>query len=430
MKIRRILAAAVVAAGSTPALLLSVTPVSAEDMPAAQTRQKPTVAELTKAAAAAQLAYDDAVSDESTARAALEALWSDTGPLVVAAKAAQAAADAATTAKTEADQAAADAEAAVDALPETATDAERTAAATTLTKAEAAAEAAGETKAAADAKAAKALKTLDDERVAAARKLGRAQGAAETALADKTAADEALAKAKKEAADGLHGGDYFDFCVSETRFTAVVTGLPSRVVAGTWVDFRFRVTNGTDKSMDIVIPSVDVFVAARTGARNRLDHLVHLQRWSASSSKWKTLDVEHHMDKISPLKSGAHVDVKMRLTVEASAPVSNGRTVVLSNYWNGDGTCGQSAKVAGPAFVVVPAGTLPGKVDDAEPGAAGPNASDLVPQSGASAGPVSGSLAATGASSATPQLALASGAAVVIGAGAVFAVRRRKDSRI
>ncbi|MFF1912557.1 LAETG motif-containing sortase-dependent surface protein [Streptomyces sp. NPDC058239] len=418
MKIRRILATAVAAAVTTPALLLSVTPAFAEDKPAAQTQEKPTIAELEKAAAAAKAAYDDAVAAESAARAALEALLSDTAPLTVAVKAAEAVAADAATAKTDADQAVVDAKAAVDALPETATEEEKAAAATTLTKAEAAAAAAADAKAAADTKVVEALDARDDERVAAARKLDQAQKATKAALADKTAADKALAKAKEEGEDG-------EDCVPEAKLTTVVTGLPSTVVAGTKVNFNLRVTNGTDKTMDEVLPFAYVHATDKSGLKD-IDDLVHLQWSSASSSTWKTVDNEHYMDAISPLKAGAHADVKMRLTVDASAPAGNGVTFVAGDYFNDNGTCGGNPDLEGYEFLIAAAGSKPGKVDDAKPSTTKPNTSDLKPQSGASAGPVNGSLAATGSSSATSQLALASGAALAIGAGAVIVARRRK----
>ncbi|MFC9247204.1 LAETG motif-containing sortase-dependent surface protein [Streptomyces sp. NPDC057136] len=421
MKIRRILATAVAAAVTTPVLLLSVTPAFADDKPAAQTQEKPSIAELELAAAAAKAVYDDAVAAESAAYAALEALQSDTAPLAVAAKAAEAAAVEAATAKTDADQAVVDAKAAVDALPETATEEEKTAAATTLTEAEAAAAAAGEAKTAADAAVVEALDARDDERVAAARALDQAQKATEAALADRTAADEALAKAKEEEAE--EGEDDED-CVPEAKLTTVVTGLPSTVVAGTKVNFNLRVTNGTDKTMDEVLPFAYVHATDRSGL-NDIDDLVHLQWSSASSSKWKTVDNEHYMDAISPLKAGAHADVKMRLTIDASAPAGNGITFVAGDYFNDNGTCGGNPDLEGYEFLIAAAGSKPGKVDDAKP-TTEPTTSDLKPQSGASASPVSGSLAATGSSSATSQLALASGAALAIGAGAVFVVRRRK----
>ncbi|MER5891586.1 LAETG motif-containing sortase-dependent surface protein [Streptomyces sp. NPDC001876] len=415
MKIRRILATAVAAAVTTPALLLSVTPAFAADKPVAQTQEKPSIAELEKAAEAAQAVYDAAVLAESAATEALEATISDTFPLTVAAKAAEQAAAEAATAKTAADQAVVDAKAAVDALPETATEEEKTAAATTLTEAEAAAAAAGVAKAAADAKVVEAVDARDDARVAAVRALDTAQKATKQALADKNAADKALAEAKEE--EGEEGED----CVPEAKLTTVVTGLPSTVVAGTKVNFKLRVTNGTKKTMDEVLPFAYVHATDESGL-NDIDDLVHLQWSSASSSKWETVDNEHYMDAISPLKAGAHADVKMRLTIDASAPAGNGVTFVAGDYFNDNGTCGGTPDLEGYEFLIAAAGTKPGKGDGAKPTAT----PDLTPQTGTSASPVNGSLAATGSSSATSQLALASGAALAIGAGAVFVARRRK----
>ncbi|MFJ4837095.1 LAETG motif-containing sortase-dependent surface protein [Streptomyces sp. NPDC088746] len=424
MKIRQILATAVAAAVTTPALLLSVTPAFADDKPAAQTQEKPSVAELEKAAAAAQTAYDDAVAAEKAAVAALKSL-DETSLLAKAAKEAKEAATEAAAAKTAADQAVVDAKAAVEALPDTATDEQRTAAAAAVTEAETAAVAADEAKTAADAKALEAAGAYTEERIAAARAIGELQKATEAALADKNAADAALAKAKEEEAEGGEGGGEDDTCVPEAKLTTVVTGLPSTVVAGTKVNFKLRVTNGTDKTMDEVFPFVYAHATDRSGLNN-LDHLVHLQWSTASSSTWKNVDNENYIEKISPLKAGAHADIKLRLTVDASAPAGNGVTFVAGDYWNDNGTCGGSPDLEGYEFMIAAAGSNPGKVDDAKPSTNKPNTSGLKPQSAGSASPAGGSLAATGSSSATSQLALASGAALAIGAGAVFVVRRRK----
>ncbi|MFF1924227.1 peptidase [Streptomyces sp. NPDC058221] len=426
MKFRRVLAPVVAAAVTTPALLLSVAPAFADDKPAAQTQEKqtqekPSIAELEKAAAAAQAVYDDAVADQSAAYAALKAFDSDTHPLTAAVNTAQAAADLAATAKTEADQAVVDAKAAIEALPETATEDEKTASATVLAEAEAASTIATEAKTAADAKVVEADDARDDARVAAARAVDLAQQATKEALADKTAADEALAEAKEAAEEGEDGEE----CVAEPELTTVVTGLPSTVVAGTKVNFELRVANGTDRTMDKVLPFAYVHATDRSGL-NDLDDLVHLQWSSASSSTWKTVDNEHYMDAISPLKAGAHVDVKMRLTIDALAPAGNGVTFVAGDYFNDNGSCGGSPDLEGYEFLIAAAGSKPGKVDDAKPSTTESAAPDLKPQSGSSAGPVNGSLAATGSTSGISQVALASGAALAIGAGAMFAARRRK----
>ncbi|MEU9200815.1 peptidase [Streptomyces sp. NPDC048332] len=423
MTIRRTLATAVAAAVTTPVLLLSAAPAFADAKPPAQTQQKPSIAELELAAAAAKVAYDDAVAAEDAALDALKALGADTHPLVVAHKAAKAAAADAATAKAAADQAVVDAQALLDGLPETATEAERTAAETALTEAEGAAVTAGEAKSAADVTYAEAGDAWSDARIAAARLIGEAQEVTRQALADLTAADEALARAKKEAEEDKEDEECES--VPEARLTTVITGLPTTVVAGTKVDFNLRVTNGTDRTMDEVLPFAYVHATDGSGL-DSIDDLVRVQWSSGSSSTWKTVDNKHYIDAISPLKAGAHVDVKMRLTVDASAPAGNGVTFVAGDYVNDDGTCGGNPDLEGYEFMIAAAGSKPGRTDDAKPGKTRPNTSDINTQTGTSASPVSGTLAATGASSATSRLALASGAAVAVGAGAMFAVRRRR----
>ncbi len=406
--------------------MLSVTPAFAEDKPAAQTQNKPSIAELEKAAAAAQTAYDAAVAAQSAAEAAVDAAASETAPLYLAAKAAKGKAEEAATAKTAADEAVLAAKAALEDLPDTATEEEKTAAQTKVTEAEAAARTADEAKTAADAEAAAAQKALDDDRIAAIRTLDAAQKAVVQTRADKTAADAALAKAREEEAEGGKGeGEEGEDCVPEAKLTTVVTGLPSTVVAGTKVNFTMRVTNGTDRTMDEVLPFAYVHATDKSGLKD-LDKLVRLQWSNGSSPTWKTVDNENYMDAISPLKAGAHADIKMRLAIDASAPAGNGITFVAGDYFNDNGTCGGTPDLEGYEFLIAAAGSNPGKVPDAKPGTTKPNTSDVKPQSGASARPVSGSLAATGSSSATSQLALASGAALAIGAGAMFVARRRK----
>ncbi|WP_432105757.1 LAETG motif-containing sortase-dependent surface protein [Streptomyces sp. bgisy091] len=425
MKIRRTLATAVAAAVTAPVLLLSVTPAFADDKPAAQTQNKPSIADLEKAAEAAQTAYDNAVAAEKAALAAVEAAVADTDPLTVAAKTAKEKADAAATAKAEADQAVVDAKAARDSLPETATDEEKTAAQTKVTEAETAAATATEAAATAATESDEAAKARDDNRVALARALDTARKALEKALADKNAADEALAKAKEEEAEGGEDGDGDgEACVPEPKLTTVVKGLPSTVVAGTTTNFTLRVTNGTKKRLDEVYPFAYVHATDKSGMKD-IDDLVHLQ-WSSSSSKWQNVDNEHYMDAIGPMKAGAEADIKMRLKIDAKAPAGNGVTFVAGDYWNDNGDCGGTPDLEGYEFLIAAAGSNPGNVPDAKPGTSKPNDSDLTPQSGGSASPAGGTLASTGSSSATSQLALASGAALAIGAGAVFVVRRRK----
>ncbi|MFD5343887.1 LAETG motif-containing sortase-dependent surface protein [Streptomyces anulatus] len=430
MKIRRALATAVAAAVTAPAVLLSVTPAFADTKPAAQTQEKqskPTIKDLEKAAAEAQKAYEEAVKarDEAqvTVRKAFEELSKDSHPLVAAANAAKQAAKDADAAKTTADRAVTAAKAAVDALPEDATEEQKTAAATALSEAEATAATAATAKTAADTKAVETNDALQDARVAAARAAGVADKALDDALAAKIAADAALAKAKKEAEE--EGQD----CEPEHDLTAEVTGLPTKLVAGTTTAFSVRVANGSDRHMDEVIAYAGVHATDKTGLKDT-GKFFRLQWSTKSSPKWQDVNEDSYIDGVGALKPGARADVKLRLTLDKATPAGNGVAFIAANFFNEDGSCGGAPGADMYEFDVKAAGSKPGKTEDAKPKPAKttkPGGNGHTPQGSASATPATnGNLAATGSSSATTSIALAGGAAVVLGAAAVFVVRRRK----
>ncbi|MFJ5656861.1 LPXTG cell wall anchor domain-containing protein [Streptomyces microflavus] len=421
MKIRRVLATAVAIAVTTPAAMLSVTPAFADTEPAAQPQAKPTVKELEKAAAEAQKAYDEAVAAEKVARKVVDEALSDSAPLAVAAKAARKAAEDAATAKTTADQAVTEAKAALDALPAEPTPEEKAAAEKTLAEAETAATAAATAKTTADAEARTAVDLADDARVAAVRVYGKAQAAVEETLAAKTAADAALARAKEEENQG--GGE----CLDEPGLTTVVTGFPSKVTAGTATTFSVRVTNGTDKDMEKVLTYASVHATDKSGAKDIAKYL-KLKWSSVSSPKWKTVDGDLYIDTIGALKRGEHGDIKLRLDVDAKAPAGQGLTFIAGDYFNKDG-CGLTPDAAVNKFDIKAAAGKPTPKPDPKPTKSAAAGSGVTPQGSGSSVPVNttnGSLAATGSSDATVQIALAGGAAVVLGAGAMFLVRRRR----
>nr|WP_203681424.1 LAETG motif-containing sortase-dependent surface protein [Streptomyces microflavus] len=401
--------------------MLSVTPAFADTEPAAQPQAKPTVKELEKAAAEAQKAYDEAVAAEKVARKVVDEALSDSAPLAVAAKAARKAAEDAATAKTTADQAVTDAKAALDALPAEPTPEEKAAAEKTLAEAETAATAAATAKTTADAEARTAVDLADDARVAAVRVYGKAQAAVEETLAAKTAADAALARAKEEENQG--GGE----CLDEPGLTTVVTGFPSKVTAGTATTFSVRVTNGTDKDMEKVLTYASVHATDKSGAKDIAKYL-KLKWSSVSSPKWKTVDGDLYIDTIGALKRGEHGDIKLRLDVDAKAPAGQGLTFIAGDYFNKDG-CGLTPDAAVNKFDIKAAAGKPTPKPDPKPTKSAAAGSGVTPQGSGSSVPVNttnGSLAATGSSDATAQIALAGGAAVVLGAGAMFLVRRRR----
>ncbi|MEU4180863.1 LPXTG cell wall anchor domain-containing protein [Streptomyces sp. NPDC026589] len=434
MKIRRALATAVAAAVTAPVVLLSVTPAFADTKPVTQTQNKqskPTIKELEAAAAEAQKAYEEAVKarDEAqiTVRRALQELSEDSHPLVAAANAAKEAAKLAADAKDAADKAVTEAKTAITELPADATEEQKTAAATALSEAEATAATAATAKTAADTKAADAREAVTEARIEAFRAAGVADKALEDALAAKIAADAALAQAKKEAEE--EGED----CEPENDLTAKVTGLPTKLVAGTTTAFSLRVTNGSDRNMDEIITYVGVHATDKSGLKDT-GKFFRLQWSSESSPKWKNVK-DDYIDAVGALKPGARTDLKMRLTLDKATPAGNGVAFIAADFYNKDGSCGGTPGADMYEFDVKAAGSKPGKTEDAKPKPAGTTkpggkGSGHQPQGSASGTPAKtgtdGSLAATGSSSATTSIALAGGAAVVLGAAAVFVVRRRK----
>ncbi|WP_411082733.1 peptidase [Streptomyces sp. cmx-18-6] len=461
MKIRRILATAVAAAVTTPAVMLSVTPAFADTKPSAQTQDKPTqneqaqneqaqdrqvqdrqaqneqvqdrpaqgkqaqgkptVKELEKAAAEAQKAYDAAVTAKETARTAQQAAESDTAPLTVAAKAAQKAAEDAAAAKTTADQAVTDAQAVLDDLPETATDEKKAAAAKTLSEARATAATAATAKDTADTAARTAAGLASDARIAAARDLDQATKALEAASAAKTAADEALARAKKEEDQGDRK------CPPEPGLTTVVSGFPSTVAAGTSTTFSVRVSNGTDKDMEQVLTYASA-TAFDTDTFEDITEFLRLKWSTEASPKWKNVDGDLYVDAIGALKRGEKADVKLRLDVDAAAPAGQGLTLIAGDYFNEDG-CGITPEAAVNGFDIKAAAKPSKPKPTPTPVPSTPGNSVVTPQSSGSGIPANttnGTLAATGSSDATSQMALTSGAAVLLGTGAMFLARRRR----
>ncbi|MEV6394672.1 LPXTG cell wall anchor domain-containing protein [Streptomyces sp. NPDC051907] len=431
MKLRRALATAAAVAVTSPVVLLSAAPAFADPEPATQTTQNQpkTYAELKKAAADAAKAYGDAVAAEAAGqeklKAALAALGLDTHPLKAAALAKDAVAKAAEADKTAADKALADAEAKLAAAKD---EAEKAEAQKALTAAKTDAKKAADAKADADAKKKAAREAWNDARVKAAQEYSLVQDAPEKALKIKEAADKAFAAA--------------DECVRVSGLTVLANGLPSKVVAGTTVDFSFTVANGTDRTLK-VDPLAFVVLEER-----KFWNLIEVQY--SNGLGWKNLDVENdvHVASIDAMKPGDRKDVKMRLTIDAAAAAGKGFAAFA-----GDASDQYNRCVLGPMkrydFAVLAADSKPGEVADAKPGTVDdkdrptpkPNPSaqggTSAAPAGASAGQgaasatpktatANGGLAETGSSSVLPKLALAGGAALALGAGAVFVVRRRK----
>ncbi|MEV6082753.1 peptidase [Streptomyces parvulus] len=434
MKIRRALATAVAAAVTAPVVLLSSAPAFADEKPAAQTQQaKPTIKELRKAVKRAQKEYDAAVAAVEDAIQFLEeGLEEETYPTKAALLEAKKAAEAAGKAKAEADQAVVDAQAELDAAT---TDEAKAAAQQKLDEATKAAGEAATAKTAADTKATEAQTAHDDARVDQTRKIGllqKARDEAETKLEDaKKALAAAEAEEAEEAEEGGEGEEPDGECVPVPELTAVVHGLPDEVVGGTTEDFTLRVTNGTGETMDEVYPFATVH-GFDTKGFEELDSYLDLEWSTAASPKWRDAELLGGTS-LGSLKANTSVDVKLRLKVDADVPAGQGSVYTTADFLNDDDSCGGFPDLTDHVFQILPKGADdggdPAKPDDAKGKPGTPNSPSG--QGGTSTTPVNttsttGSLAQTGSSDALPKIALAAGAALVLGAGAVVVTRRRK----
>jgi LPXTG-motif cell wall-anchored protein len=127
---------------------------------------------------------------------------------------------------------------------------------------------------------------------------------------------------------------------------------------------------------------------------------------------------------LADIKAGQTVNYQLRLNVKANAPVGEGLTIGGGMYFDDDENCIGSDQ-ASYLIKIVKAGS--------DTGGTKPQEGGKVPvptqkPSKTNTQTVTGSLAETGSSSMLPTIGLVGGVAVVVGAGAVFTVRRRKGA--
>ncbi|MGW4164298.1 LPXTG cell wall anchor domain-containing protein [Streptomyces sp. NPDC004788] len=409
------------AAVTTPVVFLSAAPAFADTKPAAGAEQQAgkSIKDLEIALAAAKAAYDKAVAEYDKAQKAMDDFDKADNPLAVAEAAAKQASKDADAAKVAADQKLADAKKAQADLPADATDEQKAKAAQDVADAQTAADAA---KADAEAKAtaaAAAHKAYDDAAVALAQnisKTGKAKDAAKKALDE---AQKALDEAKSKAQ-----------CVEDKNLVTTLTG-PKTLTAGSSALFTFRLTNKGKAELHEVggyaeALSMDV----------RQDKYIHLAWSSAASPKWQEVGSDSVFSSGAALKPGGSFDFKLKVTVDAKAKAGDGAVAGGAGYVNEDGSCGYSEDGAWSGFTIVKPhkpGTGTGKGDGKGNGSTGGNGntsqqggSSNTPVTNGTSGTTGGTLAKTGAGSSTLPIALSGAAAVVLGAGAMVVVRRRK----
>ncbi|MET9546751.1 LAETG motif-containing sortase-dependent surface protein [Streptomyces sp. NPDC006627] len=242
---------------------------------------------------------------------------------------------------------------------------------------------------------------------------------------------------RKPAPCKVEGGDVQD---PDSVLEIELSGLPEKIVAGSgWHPFELSATNPTDEPLGEV--EWTMFVNGRsktTDGQSRLRKYATLQYLDPETETWKSTRGGGGGLAFDVVELGAEetADIELRLKVDAKAPAGKGYAIGLGDYVDSELDCTRDSFANQPLTIRRPGdqaehpGTpkpKPTLTPTVRPSATPSATATAAPQpQGTANGPVNGSLAETGSSSALPAIGLVGGAAVVVGAGAVFVVRRRK----
>ncbi|MFF3764653.1 LAETG motif-containing sortase-dependent surface protein [Streptomyces sp. NPDC001922] len=209
------------------------------------------------------------------------------------------------------------------------------------------------------------------------------------------------------------------------------SGLPSKIVAGSGFHrFRLDVSNASDSAYQRV--DLGVFAAQidedTWGVGS--GHLT-LQYRDPESGAWQNISLNENDEGAgyvgyTDVRPHESFSVDLRLSVDASAPAGLGFAISIGAYANDKGECVYASGKSYYEFDILAAGSKPGEIPSAEPKPQGGRKPVPAKPAGNTAIDPKGHLAETGASSLLPTIATVGGVAMVVGAGAVFVVRRRR----
>ncbi|MFI9808596.1 LAETG motif-containing sortase-dependent surface protein [Streptomyces sp. NPDC052301] len=211
-----------------------------------------------------------------------------------------------------------------------------------------------------------------------------------------------------------------------------LSGLPSKIVAGSgFHGFTLNVNNTGDHAYQRV--DLGVF-ATQVNEDDFFDDTSHLtlQFKDPSSGTWENISLDENDEGAgyvgyTEVKAHESFSIDMRLSVDKSAPAGLGYAVSIGMYADDEGNCVYSGDDSFYEFDILKAGSTPGDPGDAKPQGGKKPLPKKQPTGNNKIEP-QGHLAETGSDSALPLIGLAGGAAVAVGAGAVFVVRRRKSA--
>ncbi|WP_432248451.1 hypothetical protein ACRAR1_12795 [Streptomyces sanyensis] len=210
-----------------------------------------------------------------------------------------------------------------------------------------------------------------------------------------------------------------------------LSGLPSKIVAGSgFHGFTLNVDNKADHGYE----RIDFGVFAALTDEN--DFFVDtgnltLQFKDPATGAWTDISLDEEDEHAgylgyTDIKAHESFSVDLRLSVDKKAPAGLGFAISIGMYADDEGNCVYADDESYYKFDILAAGSTPVDTGDAKP----QGGSKPLPQKPTGNTPIDpeGRLAATGSSSALPVIALAGGAAVAVGVGATFLVRRRSSA--
>lgn len=256
----------------------------------------------------------------------------------------------------------------------------------------------------------------------------------------------------EEAGEG--GGEMPPYCeeidetFEEKALSAKISGLPGKIVAGSgWKNFSLNLSNISKTDLKEVAFWAEV-ENYELDEDKFLSKFVSLEFKVPGTDQWAPIGDKNmagdYFWGVESIKPDEFVKVDLRVNIAKNAPAGDSYTFGTGAYLaNVKGKeCIAENYGSEVEFAVLKPGTDPGKEEEAkpvEPGAQKPGkpgqkpgkpgkpGPDHKPQGNVEKFPVTGNLAQTGASSQLPMFALAGGAAVALGVGALFVVRRRKS---
>ncbi|MFP8906061.1 LAETG motif-containing sortase-dependent surface protein [Streptomyces atacamensis] len=216
-----------------------------------------------------------------------------------------------------------------------------------------------------------------------------------------------------------------EFPECEANFQASLSGFPNKIVAGSgWKEFSLNLDNSKGEDLEEVI--IGASVLYKKDIENDFEGDLaskYAQFQYFDGEKWSNdLSDGGNIGGFLPVSAGEKVSLQLRLSISAQAPAGSAVAIAFGIYAD-ENNCSYDEKWYD--FEVIAAGGKPGNVNDAKP-QTGKSPVKIKPQGDVKE--FKGQLAETGSSSALPMFGLAGAAAVALGAGAMYVVRRRNGA--